>query len=97
MKFQILNGVPQNIMLITEQEISELAKQIEKNGTYERQSKERAYIIDQYDLDGIFIKRWDSATEINRQTGYLKSNILRCCHGKTRTAYGYKWLIVCKS
>lgn len=67
-----------------------------KNGTYERQSKERAYIIDQYDLDGIFIKRWDSATEINRQTGYLKSNILRCCHGKTRTAYGYKWLIVCK-
>lgn len=96
MKFQILNGVPQNIMLITEQEISELAKQIEKMEHMSDKAK-RAYIIDQYDLDGTFIKRWDSATEINRQTGYLKSNILRCCHGKTRTAYGYKWLIVCKS
>lgn len=64
-----------------------------KNGTYERQAKERSYIINQYDLYDNFIKQWNSATEIERVTGYLKSNILRCCHGKTKTAYGYKWSI----
>lgn len=65
-----------------------------KNGTYDRQAKERSYIINQYDLNGNFIKQWKSATEIQRAMGYLKSNILRCCHGKTKTAYGYKWSIV---
>lgn len=65
-----------------------------KNGTYDRQAKERSYIINQYDLNGNFIKQWKSATEIQRSIGYLKSNILRCCHGKTKTAYGYKWSIV---
>lgn len=41
----------------------------------------------QYTLDGEFIKKWNSAPE----TGYDQSSISRCCNGKYKTAFGYRW------
>lgn len=29
--------------------------------------------------------------EVKRQLGYNSSNISRCCNGKYKQAYGYKW------
>ncbi len=45
----------------------------------------------QYSIDGQFIKEWPSTREIQRSLGFAKSNIVTCCNGKIKTAYGYKW------
>lgn len=45
----------------------------------------------QYSIDGKLIKEWSSTMEIQRQTGYANGNIGKCCRGKYKQAYGYKW------
>lgn len=45
----------------------------------------------QYDLEGNFIREWESGCEIRRQLGYSQGNIASCCRGELDKAYGYKW------
>lgn len=45
----------------------------------------------QYSLDGTLVKEWPSVNEIQRQTGWDDSFISKCCRGRYKTAYGYKW------
>lgn len=45
----------------------------------------------QYALDGTFIREWPSSMEVERQLGYANTNIVTCCLGKQKTAYGYIW------
>lgn len=52
---------------------------------------DRKIKIYQYDLDGAYIKTWDSAFTINKELGYATSNIKKCCNGKIYSAYGYRW------
>ena len=47
--------------------------------------------INQYDLNGNFIKTWDSTHEIERKTNILHQNIIKCCKNKSKTAGGYVW------
>lgn len=47
--------------------------------------------IDQYTIDGVFIKTWKSTMEIERNLGYIHNNITAACKGKLKTAYGFKW------
>lgn len=47
--------------------------------------------INQYDLDGKFIKKWDSSMEIERELGYCHQNIIKCCKGEYSYAYNYIW------
>lgn len=47
--------------------------------------------IRQYSLDGEVIKDYDSLRGIERDLGFNNSSILRCCQGKQKTAYGFKW------
>lgn len=44
-----------------------------------------------FDLPCELIKVWPSMSEIERQTGYSKSNIFKCCNGEYKQAYGYQW------
>jgi len=37
------------------------------------------------------IKKWDQPRDIENNTGFLKTNIVKCCRNKQLTAYGYKW------
>lgn len=53
--------------------------------------KAHAKAVCQYDLEGNFIKEYESATEVKRQLGYDNSLINKCCKIKHRTAYGYYW------
>lgn len=50
-------------------------------------------IVEQYDLDGNFIKEYISQEEAARQIGkpICHSNIGKCCKGKLKTCCGYKW------
>lgn len=57
----------------------------------ERQGLGHSKPIEQYDLDGNFIKEWSSATQVERDLGFNHSNISKCCLGRYNTAYNYKW------
>lgn len=47
--------------------------------------------INQYTIEGKFIKQWSCALEIENKTGYSHSAIRKCCNGTYAQAYGYKW------
>lgn len=55
--------------------------------------KTRSYqkSINQYDLDGNFIKEWSSAVEAGKSLNKLQSAISSCCRGKLKSAYGFIW------
>lgn len=47
--------------------------------------------INQYDLQGNFIKLWYGFHEINRILGFNCANISACCSKRQHTAYGFIW------
>lgn len=47
--------------------------------------------INQYDLNGIFIKTWNSMGEIERKLKINHSMISECCNNKQKTSGGYIW------
>lgn len=53
----------------------------------------RSKPVIQYDLNGNFIMEYPSTREVERQTGYNQSNIVKCCLGEKSyyTQYGYIW------
>ena len=59
--------------------------------TNERQGLGHSKPIEQYDLEGKFIKEWDSAAQVERDLGFNHQNISKCCLGQQKTAYNYKW------
>lgn len=48
-------------------------------------------IILQFNLDGEFIKEFNSIKEASEEIGISKSAIVHCLKGKTKKAGGYKW------
>lgn len=48
-------------------------------------------IIEQYTIDGIFIKTFSSLREASSSVNGNHNNICNACNGKTKTAYGYCW------
>lgn len=44
----------------------------------------------QYTLDDEFVREWSSIAECSRN-GYAGANICKCCQGKRKSAYGFKW------
>lgn len=57
--------------------------------------KKRREVI-QKTLNGDFVKKWESLSQIENELKYDRSTITRVCNGKGRTAYGYKWEYVKK-
>lgn len=45
----------------------------------------------QYDMQGNYIKTWDSIKDVERELGINNSNISSCCNNKKNSAGGYKW------
>jgi hypothetical protein len=50
--------------------------------------------VNQYDLDGKFIRRFVSAAEAEKMTGFRASNISRNCRGVIKTTKNYIWRYV---
>ena len=59
-------------------------------------AKKKSKKVYQYDLDGNFIKEYDSVTEAAKRTGGYKSNISACCLGKVKSACGFTWKYIKK-
>lgn len=55
--------------------------------------------VNQYDLEGNFIKRWNSATEAARELGFDQGTIWKCCNKKRyfKTYKGSIWKYADKS
>jgi hypothetical protein len=53
--------------------------------------KNRIKSINQYDLDGNFIKTWESGIIIEETLGYDQAHICSVCTGNRKSAYGYIW------
>lgn len=47
--------------------------------------------VEQYTLDGVFVKWWATMKDITNALGYEWSCISRCCRGVSNTSYGFKW------
>ena len=49
--------------------------------------------INQYDLDGNFLKQWNCMMDAERQLKIKRasSGICSCCKNKIKSAHGYKW------
>jgi hypothetical protein len=45
----------------------------------------------QYDLQGNFIKEWESQTEATKSLNKTGDGIGACCRGRQKNAYGYIW------
>lgn len=54
-------------------------------------SKMRKRPIEQYNTNGDLIKVWDSARDIQNETGFYESNINKCCNGHIKSYKGYVW------
>lgn len=53
-------------------------------------SNRAAKPVEQYSMDGTFVKAWPSIAEAKRN-GYDGSGISMCCSGKRKSANGYVW------
>lgn len=51
----------------------------------------RSKIIEQFDKDMNFIKRWSSIVEASKVMGVSRTAISRCCRGIVNTSGGYVW------
>ena len=47
--------------------------------------------VNQFSLDGKFLKTWGGATCARNELGINKSNIIQCCKGNVRQAGGFIW------
>ncbi len=65
-----------------------------KKATYEIQSGmvgPKSKKINQYTLDGVFIRTFKSVRSITKEHGYDNGFIIKVCKGKYKTAYGFVW------
>ena len=45
----------------------------------------------QFDLNGHFVKQWDTPADVERMLGYSRHAIYDCCNGRTNTSNGFVW------
>ena len=48
-------------------------------------------IVYQYDKNGQFIKKWDCLSDVQRELGFIVTNITAVCRGKGFTLGGFRW------
>ena len=53
--------------------------------------KDRKKPVLQFDLEGNFIREWESLTQVSKVMNTTVSNISSCCKQKSKTAIGFTW------
>lgn len=61
------------------------------NNHYGTKLEKQNKSVKQYDKFGNLLRVWDSVTVAGETLGIDKSHIVKCCRGKTKTAYGFIW------
>ena len=47
--------------------------------------------VNQYKLNGDFIKQWNCISTVNKELGILVTSICNCCNGRSKKAGNYIW------
>lgn len=82
------NNVVENLEWCT----SEYNKKIySKNAHCIGRQKVRTRPINQMDLNGNIIKRWNDSRTVANEMAMSQWSIMQCCDGKRKTAYGFRW------
>ena len=71
--------------------MSEYAKAHPEVKSHKGKEHPMAKAVIQYDKNGNFVARYDTAAEASQKTGVARSGICCCVKGKTKTAGGYMW------
>lgn len=61
------------------------------NGLLDNRTQKLKKKINQFSLQGEFIKQWESAEDVFRSLKINSSHIRECCRKERKTAGGYKW------
>ena len=77
-------------LTISENNSTEIAKNRKSISALKREDNKVK--IRQLNKDGETIKEFNSSMDIERELGFDRSSILRCCKGKQKLSYGYKWV-----
>lgn len=97
-----LNNSIDNLEYVTQQENIQLAfkngrcdkvKQKAKQNILKASNSEKIK-VNQYDINGNFIKQWNYIREVQKALNINNANISECCRGKRKTAGGYIWRYV---
>lgn len=72
---------------ITERKIACGKKYAQLNFNWEKLKKK----VDQFDLQGNFIRTWESGTEAERQLNLPHSKVAACCVGRRKSTGGFIW------
>lgn len=54
-------------------------------------ARKNSHIIEQYTLQGDFVRCWSTFSEIEKEFGWSRSHICACCRGRKNKAYGSIW------
>ncbi len=63
---------------------------VEKGDKYNSDEKSFIRAVEQYTIEGQYIKTWPSITSAEKEMN-VKGGIGKCCRGKAKTSAGYKW------
>ena len=80
-----VNNALSNLSLVTHKENCNFGTGIE------RSTKKRSKVVLQFDLQDNFIKEFSSIMQVERELGFVNGNIVNCCKGRYKQAYGYIW------
>lgn len=81
----------ENLNLMTPKENTNWGTRNERAGKVLKNRKDQSKPVLQYDLQGILIKEYPSVIQVERETGFANGNIVNCCKGRYKQAYGYIW------
>ena len=60
--------------------------------TLEEETKlKKSKPIVQFDLNGNFIREFNSAVEVEKELGIKRPNLCHACRGRVKTLGGFKW------
>lgn len=80
-----LNNSASNLEWCTHKENTNHGDEIERGARKQRRS------FYQLDMDGNLIKVWHGFKQMQRETGYQRASVYRCCVGQRESYKGYKW------
>ena len=88
-----LNNHPSNLRWVTTKENNNNPLTLQRQHDVHINRKDLSRPVEQYSLDGEFIREFPSAAEAGRSLGKRHANIAMCCCNKPhyKTAYGYMW------
>ena len=85
-----VNNALSNLSLVTHKENINYGTRNERAGKVLKNGKKSKPVL-QFDLQDNFIKEYPSTHQVERETGFRQGYIVKCCNGKYKQAYNFKW------